>query len=239
LYETDSSNSIRTEYENNNFKERSKYFENIEPSTYFYSDNIEPINSNLGISYTSDIPLSTTGMIEIDSKNQPLYYRSDPQLIRNDVSKLRSDELPKKNERTKNNSNYEAGSGTVDFENNLYSSDNDKYKVDTTTYKDAPGQINYYQSDIEVYKYPNYTTRSKIDYITFEDPNGKISREYQRDSGLNDVMKEVNSRYEADSLFHRENLMASQMRKINSEAYQRKLAPIRNNANTSSFTSNY
>lgn len=220
--------------------DRYKYMTNVQPNIYSYSDVAEPINANLGISYTPSIPPLVRDQVATPNGTYPLYHRVDPQLIRDqNISKERMEELPRRNAWSAKYSNFDAQSGTVNFED-IYDPRFNGTGDDWRAYGDVNlGQIQYYYSDIDAYRNPNYSTRSKVDFIDYVDPMGKVIPEYTRNVGLDDVRANVNNQFDADAMYFREGLQERLMRKRNSELWQLRKNPIRNNANVGSFTSNY
>jgi hypothetical protein len=220
-------------------KERTKYFENIEPTALSYSDISYPINNNLGISFTPSNPPVFQDQVASNEGDIPLYHRVDPQLIRDrGLSEERMRELPQRNPWSAKYSGLEAGDGTVNFED-IYDPRFNGYGDGTRAYTNTNGQIQYYYSDVDSYRKPNFSTRSKVDFNDYVDPMGRVIPEYIRNVGLSDVKKDVENQFIADEIFRRENLMESQMRKRNSELWQLRARPVSSAAHAGSFSSNY
>ena len=221
-------------------EERTKYLENIEPTQYSYSDVAYPINSNLGISYTPDIPPMVLDQVSTPVGTYPLFHRIDPQLIRaQGISPERREELPYRNEWSARYSDFDAAPGTVNFED-VYDPKFTGYGDSNRSYGDVQlGQIQYYYSDIDAYRSPNFGIRSKVDHIDYTDPMGKVIPEYARSVGVNDIKQSVHDQYNADSLYFREGLQERLMKKRNQELWQLRAMPLRKGANAGTFTSNY
>lgn len=220
-------------------RNRFKYMENIQPSSYTYSDVSYPINSNLGISYTPQTPPLVIDQVAMSDASYPLFHRIDPQLVRDgNIPAERLQELPRRTNWSAKYSGMEAAPGTVNFED-IYDPRFNGYGDPYRSYGDVNlGQIQYSYSDIDRYRYPNFVTRSKVDFINFQTPMDQELPEYTRNVGLDDIRKEVESQYTADSLYFREDIQERLMRKRNRELWQLRAMPLRKNAN-SNFTSNF
>lgn len=221
-------------------EERIKYMENIQPNEFSYSDVAYPINANLGISYNPDFPPLVPDQIATPYGTTPLFHRIDPQLIRDqNIPPWRYAEMPRRTKWSARYGNFDAAPGTVGFED-IYDPRFNGYGDEYRAYGDiASGQIQYYYSDLDIYRYPSWVTRSKVDFIDYVDPMGRVLPEYSRQVGVDDVKATVGQQYDADALYFREDLMERLMRKNNEQSWQARAAPLRKNANVSTFTSNY
>jgi hypothetical protein len=219
-------------------RDRYKYMENVQPETLTYSDVSYPINSNIGISYTPQQPPLVLDQVAMNDASYPLFHRIDPQLVRDqNLSEDRLSELPRRTTWSSKYSGLEAGPGTVNFED-IYDPRFNGYGDPYRSYGDVNlGQVQYYYSDLDAYRYPNFGIRSKVDFIDFVDPMGKVLPEYTRQVGLDDVRKEVHNQYTADSVYFREDLQERLMRKRNRELWQLRAMPQRKTATSGSFTS--
>lgn len=220
--------------------ERTKYLENIEPTQYSYSDVAYPINSNLGISYTPDIPPMVLDQVATPNGVYPLFHRIDPQLIRaQGIAPERREELPYRNEWSARYSGFDAAPGTVNFED-VYDPKFTGYGDEYRSFGDVSlGQVQYYYSDTDAFRSPNFGIRSKVDHIDFTDPMGKVLPEYSRSVGVNDIKQSVHDQYNSDALYFREGLQERLMKKRNQELWQLRAMPMRKGANAGTFTSNY
>ena len=220
-----------------NVPERTKYTQNIQPNIYSFSDTAEPINANIGISYNPDLPPRVVDQVAMSDGAYPLYHRIDPQLVREGgISKQRLEEMPRRTQWSAKYSTYDTIDGSVNFED-IYDPRFTGYGDEYRSYVDINlGNVQYYYSDIDAYRDPNFGTRSKVDFIDFVDPMGRIKPEYSRQVGLNDVKENVQSQYDADSIYFREDLMERLMRKRNQELWQLRAAPLRKDAH-SNFSS--
>lgn len=217
--------------------ERMKYMENIEPNKYSYSDVAYPINNNLGISFTPSIPPLVLDQVATSDGMHPLYHRIDPQLIRAEgLPEERKNELPYRNDWSAKYSGFDASPGTVNFED-IYDPRFNGYGDGTRSYFDANGQVNYYYSDIDAYRNPNFGLRTKVDFIDYTDPMGRVIPEYHRNVGINDVKQSVEQQWDADQTYFREGLQERLMRKRNSELWQLRARPFSKGQSTMSFKS--
>ena len=221
-------------------EERIKYLETIEPDVYTLSDVAYPINANMGISYNPDIPPMMRDQVATPYGTYPLYSRIDPQLVRDqNISPSRLQEMPRRNDWSARYATFDAQPGTVGFEH-IYDGRFNGYGDENRAYGDVDlGQVQYYYSDVEAYRNPNFTDRSKVDFIDFIDPQGKVYPEYRRQVGVDDIRQTVENQFMADSQYFRQDLMERQMLKINSQRWQNRSAPWLKTSHTSSFTSNY
>ena len=221
-------------------EERIKYLETIEPTQYSYSDMAYPINANLGISYTPDIPPMVLDQVATPNGVYPLYHRLDPQLIRSQgIAPERREELPYRNQWSARYSGFDAAPGTVNFED-IYDPKFTGYGDENRSYGDVNlGQVQYYYSDVDAYRSPNFGIRTKVDHIDYIDPMGKVLPEYSRNVGVNDIKKSVHDQYNSDAMYFREGLQERLMKKRNRELWQLRAMPMSKGSHTSSFTSNY
>jgi hypothetical protein len=211
-----------------NVPERTKYTQNIQPNIYSFSDTAEPINANMGISYNPDLPPRVVDQVAMYDGSYPLYHRIDPQLIREGgIPKGRLEEMPRRTQWSAKYNTYDTIDGSINFED-IYDPRFTGYGDEYRSYVDVNlGNVQYYYSDIDAYRDPNFGTRSKVDFIDFIDPMGRVKPEYSRDVGLNDVKSTVQNQYDADSIYFREDLMERLMRKRNQELWQLRAAPLR------------
>ena len=84
----------------------------------------------------------------------------------------------------------------------------------------------YYYGDVDAYRYPNFVTRSKVDFIDFTEPQGRVKPHYQRTAGLNDTRPYVENQWMSDSNYFRESIMESNMRPALARAWQQRYAPL-------------
>lgn len=206
----------------------------IQPGSYYKNEYVEPINSNIGISYlpsyqyVEKIPEDAAdGNGYLNNNTNYTFTRIDPQLVRDNEVPNRADENPARNNWSQKFSNIEAAPGTVS-ESDIYdprhtgSGDGYRSYVDTQL-----GQVRYYYSDVDVIRKPNYIMRSKIDSFDFVTPMGAVQPDYIRTPLEENSRELAETKFLRDSISHRESLMGSQMKKMNTNYWQRRHAPIR------------
>ena len=206
------------------------FMQDIQPKLYSYAVEQTPINGNLGITYTPQRPPKVLDQIADSGMAYPLYSRVDPQLIRTEGTSGQLERNPTRTNWSSEYSNWQAAPGTVNFED-IYDPRFNSYGDGTRAYSDLNlGQINYYYSDVDAYRRPNFITRSKVDFVEFTTPNGRVLPYYNRTASVDDVRAQVENQWMADSTSFREDIMESQMAKRNREMWQLRHAPLRKNA---------
>lgn len=205
---------------------RNVFTQTIQPNVFSKHEVIEPINSNLGISFTPQFqPIDT----EVGPTNYShyTYTRIDPQLVRDDEPRTRALENPPRLRWTSKHSAYEALPGTVALDE-IYDPRFTGYGPGYRSYVDPQlGQVRYYYSDVDAYKRPNFIIRSHVDHMDFQDPMGAIKPEYHRKEIAKHHRELVQDQYHKDVIGHRESIMESLMRKRNSEEWQLRMYPLR------------
>jgi len=216
------------------------FMQNIQPNIFSYNVDPQPINALAsGISYTPQMPPKFRDQVytQADGLTYPIYTRVDPQLIRDDGVPARLLEQPVRGDWSAFYSSWEPAPGSINYED-IYDGKFNSYGDPYRSYSDVNlGQVQYYYSDVDAYRYPNFISRSKIDFIEYTNPMGKVQPYYERTAGLNDTRPFVENDWMLNSNYYRENIMESQMRKRNSELWQNRLAPQSRAANTTYFTS--
>jgi hypothetical protein len=222
-------------YNNSYFDQpdRRMYLQDIQPKMYSYSMNQEPINSNLGISYNPQPAPRFLDQVNNNGVNMPLYSRIDPQLVRSDGTKGQINAQPLRTEWSANYSQYIAPEGSIDFED-IYDPRFNSYGDGTRAYSDInQGQVHYYYSDVDAYRQPNFITRSNVEFTEYRTPQNQVWPEYNRTASLDDMRSKVASQYDADDMFHRQDMMEHQMSKMNRENWQQRFSPLRRTNNSS------
>ncbi len=202
-----------------------------------------PINSSLGISYAPQIPPTFRDQVLNNDGYHPFYTAVSPQFVRDDgLAPGRKVEMPTRTAWSAKGNDLEAADGTVDYRkfdpySDVYdprlSGHGDVYR----SYADVNlGQVDYYYSDINSLRTPNFTIRNKVDHVMFKNPmDGDspvyIREEYASDKSLNEIKEQVEDQATADEVFHREDMMSLLMRKRNSELYQLRYAPLKQQNN--------
>jgi hypothetical protein len=210
------------------------FLQDIQPKLYSYVIDPEPINSNVGISYSPQNPPKVLSQLADTSiqKSYPLISRVDPQLVRKNGTNGQMDQNPVRTNWSEEYSNFQAPAGTINFED-IYDPRFTSYGDPYRSYTDINlGQVQYYYSDVDAYRRPNFITRSNVDFIEYTDPMGRVKPYYNQTASLDDVRAQVENERTADELFFRQDLMSSQMSKRNSELWQLRSAPLRKSAHS-------
>jgi hypothetical protein len=212
------------------------FLQDIQPKLYSYAVEQVPINSNIGITYAPQRPPKILDQTVDNASAYPLYTRIDPQLIRTEGTPGQLERNPTRTNWSSEYSNWQAAPGTVNFEDIYdprFNSYGDPYR---SYYNVNLGQVQYYYSDTDAYRRPNFITRSNVDFIEFTNPNGQVWPYYNRTASIDDVRAQVENQHTADELSFRQDMMESLMAKANREAWQLREAPLRRNANPQGFS---
>lgn len=181
----------------------------IQPGVYSVNQVNEPINSNIGISYTQQFePVS----MEVNEDGLT-YVEHDPRLYTEPI---------------------EPYVETVN-EANVYDPRFTGYGTSYRAYTDEQlGNTRFYYDDIDCTRMPNYITRSNIDFMKAADTYGPQLDEHGNPN--TDVIRNLaNNEFTRSALEFRTGLQEKLMRKINANAWQQKVAPL--NLNVKKFSS--
>jgi hypothetical protein len=216
------------------------FLQNVQPNVYSYAVDTTPINSLAsGISYTPQVPPKFRDQVynKQNGNMYPIYTRVDPQLIREQGVPARLLEQPVRSDWSSQYSSWQAAPGSVNYED-IYDPRFSGYGDPYRSYSDVLlGNVNYYYSDIDAYRMPNFITRSKVDFIEYQNPMGKVMPEYQRMASTNDTRPFVNNQWMNDTNYFRENIMEANMRPMNARNWQFRYAPL-SKANHTKYASN-
>jgi len=205
------------------------FLQTVQPQLYSYSVDQTPINSSVGIAYAPQKPPRVLDQVTANGLAMPLYSRVDPQLIRTNGTQGQQASQPTRSDWSAEYSNFQAPPGSINFED-IYDPRFTSYGDPYRSYSDVNlGQVQYYYSDVDAYRMPNFISRSNVDFVDFRTPNGQIWPEYIRNASIDEVRPHVENQVTADELYHREDLMSLQMDKINRERWQTRFAPLNNN----------
>jgi len=95
---------------------------------------------------------------------------------------------------------------------------------------DALGQTRFYYDDINAVRMPNYISRSNIDTQPFADSYGPIPKGFEKGNPYTDKIHSLaENAFLEGAIQHRTELSERLMRKVNSEQWQRRAAPINRN----------
>ena len=185
------------------------FTQTIQPGVYTYNEIDEPINSNMGISFTQQFEPTT---VEMDENNDSITYNlHDPRLFHEEI---------------------EPYVETVN-ESNVYDPRFTGYGTSYRSYTDDNlGQTKFYYDDINSVRMPNYIVRSNIDFMKAADTYGPMRTEYG-DEYNSKIRNLANDQFLESALTFRTSLQQSLMRKINSEKWQQRKMPINTNGQRS------
>jgi hypothetical protein len=175
----------------------------IVPGTYYKNEIIEPINSNMGISFTQQIP---PRKVSYDSDGNKIYTAVDPRLYTPDERVDNKIDVP---------SNYDV----YDPRSNGYGTSYRSY-IDKLT-----GQPRFYYDDIDAVRRPNYLCRSEIDFLDKASTYGPIKDDQEEIDLTKNIRKDVDYAYTDNVLNFRTDMMTRLMRKRNAELWQTRMAP--------------
>jgi hypothetical protein len=180
------------------------YTQTITPGTYARSEIIEPISSNLGITYTQQFEPVTCQ----NDNGGVTYISHDPR-----VQPI-SDIAPPRR---------------VDPENsNVY---DPRYTGYGTSYRsyvdDMTGQTRFYYDDVDAIRRPNMICRSNIDNFSWAHKYGPMDGEKENGPIPNSFSHSLaNNQFLRDSTNQREELQERLMRKINIDGWQQRQFPL-------------
>lgn len=181
------------------------FTQTIQPGVYTRSEIIEPVNSNIGISFNQQLPRTTC-------RDGP--RRGDIEFIEHDPNLIEPVHI-----RTKS-----YGPTESDVYDPRFSGYGTSYRSYTD---DNLGQTKYYYDDVDAIRMPNYIVRSNIDNQPFADKYGPIPQgdEYGNKNTSN-IHKLANDAFTESSIQQRTELQQSAMRKVNALSWQQRVAPI-------------
>jgi hypothetical protein len=184
----------------------------VVPGVYYKTEIIEPLNSNIGISFDQQIPPRERSISQ--GGKRTLYTAVDPSLYIPEEPEEEDDTFP-------------APSDVYDPRYFGYGTDSRAYTEKMT------GQPRFYYDDVDAIRHPNYINRSNIDHLKSSYTYGPTISDQEI------IEKNTNSRVTAEEAFrdqtlsHRTEMMTRLMRKKNAEQWQNRLAP---RSRASSFT---
>lgn len=178
------------------------FTQTIQPGVYSYNEINEPLNSNIGISFTQQIGPITVNMDE--NEDSITYVQHDPRLYEEPI---------------------EPYVETVN-ESNVYDPRFSGYGTSYRAYTDDNiGQTRFYYDDIDSVRMPNYITRSNIDFMKAADTYGPMENEHG--NKYNSIIRNLaNDKFLESTLTFRTGLQESAMRKMNANKWQQRQAPI-------------
>ena len=182
------------------------FTQTVTPGVYTRSQVIEPINSNIGISYQQQFEPVTC---KRDEKGLQ-YTAHDPRIV-----EPAEDEPPAEI----------VEQATYD---NVYDPRFYGYGTSYRSYLDPnTGQTRFIYDDVNAIRMPNYITRSKIDHLPYADSYGPVKEGSEFGNVHNPNIRALaQDSWMRDSLQFRNDITERRMRKINADAWQRRVAPL-------------
>ena len=183
------------------------FTQTVTPGVYTRNQVNEPINANIGISFQQQFEPTTCTTNEDGSETQ--YVLHDPRILEPNTSPSQA---------VLENPKYD----------NVYDPRFYGYGTSYRSYNDnVTGQPRFMYDDINAVRMPNYVTRSKIDFLPYADTYGSVKENGEMGNEHNpNIRALVQDSWLRDSLQFRNDITESRMRKINSEAWQRRSAPL-------------
>ena len=175
----------------------------IQPNVYTFSEINEPINSNMGISFTQQIP-----PVKIENySNGDVYY---------------TEQNPETSDK-KTIEPYES----FPVESNVYDPRFYGYGTSYRSYiEPVTDQPRFMYDDINSIRMPNYVIRSKIDHIPEVEHYGPMQDNYKNGNDSSELRNIVHDAWLNSSIQFRNDLTTSYMRKRNNELAQMRSKPL-------------
>ncbi len=182
------------------------FTQTVTPGVYTRSQIIEPINANIGISFQQQFEPVTCSM---DDKGLQ-YIEHDPRIIEPAEESEPADIVE---------------SATYD---NVYDPRFYGYGTSYRSYIDpVTGQPRFMYDDVNAIRMPNYIVRSKIDHLPYADRYGPVEEGQEFGNIHNPNIRALaQDSWMRDSLQFRNDITERRMRKVNAEAWQRRVAPL-------------
>jgi hypothetical protein len=181
----------------------------IQPGVYTKTEVNQPINSNIGISFTQQIPPTTENI----KNGETIYTEHDPLVFGN---------VPNR------------PSCVPENEVSEYNVYDPRFSGYGTSYRsfieDTTGQPRFYYDDVDCIRMPNYVVRSHIDTLPFADQYGPIPEgDADGNKYTSNIRNMVHDAFTDSAILHRTDIQQSAMRKINAIKWQQKMAPVNKN----------
>jgi hypothetical protein len=181
------------------------FTQTVTPGVYMKNQINEPINSNMGISFTQQFePLSYERndkglMITLKDPND--VSMDDPQYIKEYVEKANYDNV---------------------FDPRFYG-----YGTSYRSYLEpTTGQTRFMYDDVNAVRMPNYITRSKVDHLPYADHYGPVEEGSEFGNIHNPNIRQLaQDSWFRDSITFRDDMTQRLMRKSNAEAWQKRMYP--------------
>jgi len=183
------------------------FTQNIQPDSYSFNEVIEPINSNIGISFTQQFEPTSCSR---DDKGLT-WTEHDPRTYNPPQKPI---QLP-----------------TGVTESEIYDPRFSGYGTSYRSYnEDVTGQTRFYYDDVNSVRMPNYITRSNIDFANYADSYGPLTNKNQYGNvNTNNIHALAQDSFLRCSIQQREELQEKLMRKRNAELQQLRQFPMHTN----------
>jgi hypothetical protein len=180
------------------------FTQTIQPDVYTVNEVIEPINANIGISFTQQFEPTTYSRDERDALT---YVEHDPRVYK-----------PKMVPNTPDMSVTEA---------NVYDPRFTGYGTSYRAYTHKElGQTRFYYDDVNAVRMPNYIVRSNIDFAGYADTYGPLNDDNKHGNKYTSNIRALaQDTFLRSSLQQRDDLMERLMRKRNGELWQLRKYP--------------
>ena len=187
------------------------FTQTIQPGIYSRNQLIEPINSNIGISFNQQFEPVTC---EENNSEGLTYIENDPRIM-DDVL-------------------IEPNYGVINSVNNanIYDPRHSGYGTSYRSYTDENlGQTKFYYDDIDSIRMPNYITRSNIDFERYADSYGPLPENGGEGNPYHsDIRALAQDSFTRSTIKQRTELQERMTRKIRANAWQQRVAPIHKNS---------
>ena len=175
----------------------------VVPGVYYRSEIVEPISSNIGISFTQQVP---PRKVTHDDRGNLVFEAKDPRQYEPEAPAPKFSDVP---------SAYD-----------VYDPRFDGYGSSNRTYIDKlTGQPRFFYDDVDAIRRPNYVTRSNIDFLGRADTYGPIADPVAERAMNERIRYEADQSFTDNTLDFRTDMMNLLMRKKNAELWQSRLAP--------------
>jgi hypothetical protein len=184
---------------------RNLFTQNLQPDIYTRNQVIEPINSNMGISFTQQFEPTTSSRED----NGLTYTEHDPRIYKPKMVSKKLDMSV--------------------TESDIYDPRFSGYGTSYRAYTDENvGQTRFYYDDVNAIRMPNYIVRSNIDHTNYADSYGPLHDDNKKGNKYNSNIRALaQDTFLAASLQQRNDLSERLMRKRNAELWQLRKYPMR------------
>jgi len=175
----------------------------IQPGVFTRNEIIEPVDSNIGITFTQQFEPTTCSIDELGNTE---FIQHDPRLVNeNPPVEYEFKEEPDRS--------------------NVYDPRFTGYGTSYRTYiEPVTGQVRFYYDDVDAIRKYNYITRNKLDWTDFGQQSGPMRKKEFED--ICEIRKKAQLTFANETIKQRTELQERLMRKINANAWQQKSHPI-------------